>query len=501
VELLDTPGLGDEAAMTERTLRAVASVDAAVVVTSSLSPFSQTEQELLRDLLEHVDPSRLFVVLGHIDCVPAGQVERLVALVQKRVRSALGASSDTIPVRVFPVSQLEALVAKRERDPVRLQASRFEHFEAALERFLVRDRGVAVLQIANEAVLSGADELIRATGERLSTIDLEQSLRDAELARRETDLRQLGEAANALRVRHGRRALQAGWTGREHLGERARLELTKTIDVELDKLQFTEEEVTQSKLRHDRVGKAVGPAICASLEQSVTRAVDALVSWGTLELKELEAMLERLDALIEADRDAAGAPATSRPERSVQSMLGWLLGDVAIELEAAPRALKLSYEPASIGGTVRTLAANVAGNATVKTAWLRLQGDQGERLLKERTTMMAELQRNDYRQHLQDVVRREMVRLDLPKVFDGAWKVLSDKLALKVRGDTELVEKVCEIRPWELKVARQRARAECERDLERIRAARETAERARQIASERLAWLAARLGDDTTPEA
>src|SRR5262245_59754123 len=67
VQLLDTPGLGDEAAMTERTLAKLPRIDAALLVLSAISPLAQTELSVLATLVQYVSPSRVFIVVSQID--------------------------------------------------------------------------------------------------------------------------------------------------------------------------------------------------------------------------------------------------------------------------------------------------------------------------------------------------------------------------------------------------------------------------------------------------
>jgi hypothetical protein len=488
VELLDTPGLGDEAAMTERTTEAIARVDAAVVVTSALAPFAQSEADILRELTEHVDPSRLFFVVGQIDLVPPDDVGRLVALVERRVRAALPAS--IAPLRVFPLSAREALHAKLGRDHARLAASRFEALEQALERFLVRDRGVAVVQVANEALAAMGALLARAAREQLTAIEHAQDAVDRELAAREQALAALGAEAAAFAQAFGTRRDEHTRPGEAAIAALAPqlIQMATTAIGELD----LNEGVTDSAQRHLLVERHVGPRMQLVLSAAVELIFRALNAWVERELAGLTALSAQLDVMLDADRVLAGVGARSAPaalEPAEAEGSGGLLGDCAAGVLRLPGEFKLSYVPTSLGGAVRSALGNVAGLEAVKSTWLKFQGSGGQQLLKQRTENMANTMRQDYALHFDQVVPAELARLAPAERHAMACKALAEKLALKTQGETELVRKVCEVRPWELRVARQRARAEREREIERVHSALGVAERAQASAASRLAVL------------
>jgi predicted GTPase len=104
IQIIDTPGLGDEAAMTERTMALLPTVDAAILVVSARSPFSSAEQALLRSLLHQLRLNRVFIVVNQIDLVANADVDRVTTAIAARAE-AVAAESDlrgTIDIVPFP---------------------------------------------------------------------------------------------------------------------------------------------------------------------------------------------------------------------------------------------------------------------------------------------------------------------------------------------------------------------------------------------------------------
>lgn len=135
VDLLDTPGLGDEATMTAVTLRELPHVDAAIMVIMADSPFSESEGQFLDRLLAEGLTEILFVVSA-IDRIRRPEDrQRVVDSIRARIQERLGAAQ---PPLLFAVSALNALEGRLQGAPERIEASGMPEFEAALETFLTR---------------------------------------------------------------------------------------------------------------------------------------------------------------------------------------------------------------------------------------------------------------------------------------------------------------------------------------------------------------------------
>jgi small GTP-binding protein len=179
VDIIDTPGLSDEAAMTETTLAVLPQVDAAIFVVMAQAPFSESERAFLENNLLTESLGRiLFVVTGIDRCQRPEDVDRVIQSVQDRIKThVLKGAEDRFGAesaeyhdylsrighpRVFGVSAYQALQAKAQGDADLLAESRFPALEVALEKFLTEERGVIFLQVPVNRILTTARELLKA---------------------------------------------------------------------------------------------------------------------------------------------------------------------------------------------------------------------------------------------------------------------------------------------------------------------------------------------------
>lgn len=187
VDIIDTPGLSDEARMTETTLAVLPRVDAAIFVMMAQAPFSESERAFLEnDLLTEAVGRILFVVTGIDRCNRPEDVDRILQSVQERIKTHIlkgakdlfGDKSEEYRdylsrignPRVFGVSAYQALQAKVNGDATLLAESRFQSLETALETFLTEERGVVFLQVPVNRILSVARELLKAINTQQTTL-------------------------------------------------------------------------------------------------------------------------------------------------------------------------------------------------------------------------------------------------------------------------------------------------------------------------------------------
>jgi len=169
VDIIDTPGLSDEVAMTEVTLGVLPRVDAAILVVLATSPFAQTEAQFLESLLVDHGLARVLFVVTALDRIEAvEQRERLLASIRERIRGRIrehaarrfGEGSEACEEylarvgdpKVFGISGYQALRGKAEHDEALFAASGFADFEAFLEEFLTQESGVIALRTHLERV-------------------------------------------------------------------------------------------------------------------------------------------------------------------------------------------------------------------------------------------------------------------------------------------------------------------------------------------------------------
>jgi Dynamin family len=132
---VDTPGLGSAVIEnTKTTNRFLPNIDALVLVTSFEFPLSQ--EEILFLVRTRGLRRKIFVVINKADLCVGAQREEVLKFI--RTRMAQEFEPDEIPV--FPVSASEALAARLERDPARLERSGVPAFELALFEYLLSER-------------------------------------------------------------------------------------------------------------------------------------------------------------------------------------------------------------------------------------------------------------------------------------------------------------------------------------------------------------------------
>jgi GTPase SAR1 family protein len=159
VDLLDTPGLSDEAAMSAITRQILPQVDVALFVILATSPLSESEGTFLREALAH-NPARVVFVVTAMDSVRRERDRaRVLDAITQRIQGHLELAAKAHapdpdaqqawleqqgPPQVFGVSGLDALEARQEDDPERLAASGVPAFEAHLDELLNRADGVGL---------------------------------------------------------------------------------------------------------------------------------------------------------------------------------------------------------------------------------------------------------------------------------------------------------------------------------------------------------------------
>jgi hypothetical protein len=155
--------------MTQVTMEVLPRIDAAVMVVMADSPFSQFEGDFLNNLLVRA-LGRVFFVVTAIDRVRREKDrERLLSQITTRIKTAVsrkaeeqfGKDTEEYALylkrvgepRVFGLSGYDALQAKIEGDSALLEQSGFRAFEAALEKFLIEERGAAMLKANAERLV------------------------------------------------------------------------------------------------------------------------------------------------------------------------------------------------------------------------------------------------------------------------------------------------------------------------------------------------------------
>jgi predicted GTPase len=389
-EIIDTPGLNDDGAMTAVTLSVLPTVDAAILVILAQSPFSATEASFLQQLMSH-DLGRVLFVVNRMDEVrrPRDR-ERVLSVVTDRIRAAIAAraaelhgegSAEAVAFieragapKVFGLSGGQALDAKLEHDPAGLEASGFLAFEAALERFLSIERGLVGLWVQTEVAASGAAKLLAQIHLRRGALRLEHAGFEAAYAETRAELaglrerldaesKRLATAADELRARLRPRARQLP----EQLREAA-LQAIDAAPISSDDLGRGRADETRRRLiaqANDRMAtlmRVETERIQAEIDAAVNEEVRRLVAFGERladELGDIELRFiqntDQRDTMLDGATAGAGAVA----------------GAVAGGIWGGVLAGALSgYQVAGVKGAATGAAAGVATSLTAGFAGL-----------------------------------------------------------------------------------------------------------------------------------
>jgi len=159
IEIIDSPGLNENATRARLAKEYVASVDAILFVMSCSALASKSELGVIDNDLRGVGHEYLFLICNRFDEVRASQRQKLMDY----GRSKLMERTELKENGIFFLSALHALEARLGGDAARLESSGMYAFEQALERFLTCDRGKVKL-------LQPARELVHALAEARQTI-------------------------------------------------------------------------------------------------------------------------------------------------------------------------------------------------------------------------------------------------------------------------------------------------------------------------------------------
>ena len=187
--LVDTPGVGSTYQHnTEVTHSFLVRVDAAIFLVSVDPPLTQAEAEFLRRAKEEVH--HFFFVLNKIDLMAEAEMQESLSFSRAQIERQAGLAT----IELFPMSARMALEAKKAGDEQRLGASGLVEFEDALRRFLMKDKGLVLLESSLSDVLRVAGDLrfaieveVKAAAVPLAELQEKQHLLETELEKIEQE--------------------------------------------------------------------------------------------------------------------------------------------------------------------------------------------------------------------------------------------------------------------------------------------------------------------------
>ncbi|GJM40357.1 MAG: hypothetical protein DHS20C20_06390 [Ardenticatenaceae bacterium] len=229
VDIIDTPGLNDDQAMTDVTLSVLPQTSAAILVIMATAPFANSEADFLNNQLLLNDLGRIIFVVTAIDQMRREKdKQRILETIKQRIETAVhqrlakqfGEESPEYKMyreqigdpKVFGISGYDALIAKEENDDELLEESGFPKFESSLERFLTETRGAVELQTLANRIISTSAQIIQKLKMELSALQMSQKEFDEKykksmaeldelLQRRDVELSEIDQAAQRTRKR------------------------------------------------------------------------------------------------------------------------------------------------------------------------------------------------------------------------------------------------------------------------------------------------------------
>ena len=188
VTIIDTPGLNDDAAMTEVTMSVLPTIDAALMVIMAQAPFSESERDFLESKIITSDLGRVLFVVTGIDRLDEEDVDRVLENIRRRIQEHVRKKAESVygvdsreyqtyqrklgNINLYGLSAKKALKAKVKGDVQMLEDSCFPTFEAALEKFLSEERGAITLSVPVSRIKTASMELVKAIQLRMSSMDM-----------------------------------------------------------------------------------------------------------------------------------------------------------------------------------------------------------------------------------------------------------------------------------------------------------------------------------------
>jgi GTPase SAR1 family protein len=143
VQIIDTPGIGSTYQHnTAITYNYLSKVDAALFLIGVDPPISQVEYDFLDDIRKYVN--KIFFLQNKIDQMDEKDRAESLDFTKHVIEEKMGLKD----LKIFPISAKGALLGKLNNDQGKLDRSLIADFEGALNDFLMKEKGNAVLNSA-----------------------------------------------------------------------------------------------------------------------------------------------------------------------------------------------------------------------------------------------------------------------------------------------------------------------------------------------------------------
>ena len=129
VVLVDTPGVNDlNQHRSEITHQFIPRADAVIFMVDMRAPINKTEQKFLQQITSKEGIKRIIFAANFIDRIDEEEIDEVVEFIESRVQSIIKGDKP----KVYPLSALEGLHAKLEKDEVQLELSGLKPLEQAI---------------------------------------------------------------------------------------------------------------------------------------------------------------------------------------------------------------------------------------------------------------------------------------------------------------------------------------------------------------------------------
>lgn len=189
VQIVDTPGLNDDAQMNQISENIIPKLDVVVMVLTPDNPFSVSEADFVRNKLVTGNISRLIFLVNKIDQVrKVSDRPRVVEAIRQKIQTSVlekaaavygkdsqqyqAASQKLGQIRIFPLSALDALDGQLEDDPQLVEASGMPEFSEALIHMLTHERGALALAVPLNALHRICPEMLQTVENRREAMEL-----------------------------------------------------------------------------------------------------------------------------------------------------------------------------------------------------------------------------------------------------------------------------------------------------------------------------------------
>lgn len=189
VDIVDTPGLNDDARMSKITEEIIPKLDVVIMVLVPDNPLSISEADFVLNKLMTSDLGRLIFVVNKIDTIRRKEDrERAVANIKNRIQEKVlekiaqnyGETSQEYAdaklkigkIRIFSFSALDALEGKMDGDDRMIERSGTIPLEEELTRILTEERGAIELQIPLSSLQRAAKEIAGAVEVRKNALQM-----------------------------------------------------------------------------------------------------------------------------------------------------------------------------------------------------------------------------------------------------------------------------------------------------------------------------------------